>query len=89
MRPTERLTERLETLNFHVYALDWAKGYWSHRTQDVCRWEATGRFGDGPLVNVSSWDSITACARLGIELSKDRGGQWWADAIRKPKAAQE
>lgn len=75
MTPTERLWERLESLGYTVERIDVPRGYWTHVTQDVTRWEARVHHPDKPrITTIVSWDTVTACARRGFEIQEKGKG---------------
>lgn len=75
MTPTEKLIGHLEAQGFAVHGIVPARGYWTHAHQDVQRFQARVTFpGQTAEAYVGSWDTITACARRGIEpVQHDRG----------------
>ncbi len=56
-----------------------ARGYWTHRHQDVQAWHAFGKAKTGNKLGVlagfpvafGSWDNLGECARYGIVLKHD------------------
>lgn len=68
MTPTEKLKKLLEAQGFTVHRIEPARGYWTHMHQDCQRFQARLTFpGLQWPETVGSWDTITACARRGIE----------------------
>lgn len=76
MTPTERLQELLFAEGFIEASIRPNLGYWSHRHQDVCRWEGDAvRLSDRKRVSFLAWSTVTECARRGITVSlPDDGG---------------
>lgn len=83
-----RLKLLLEAEGFQVDWLSPAQGYW--RRADVCRWEGGGTarsradLRDGMQVSFSSWDTMTACARYGIEVVPDGLATLFDVSAKKP-----
>ena len=50
------------------------RGYWTHRHQDVQRWQAYGDDRRGHSVYMSSWNTMTECVRRGIRVFKSKDG---------------
>ncbi len=68
--PVERLTAKLEALGYKVEGIYPTRGYWTHATQDCIRWEARVTPADSASqITLTSWDSVTACARGGFTFS--------------------
>lgn len=67
LRPTQRLHDLLFAEGFIDISISPNLGYWSHRHQDVCRWQGRAvRVSDMMKVWFTSWSTITECARRGI-----------------------
>ena len=64
-----------------------AKGYWTHKHQDVIRWEGSFRMGgaflSGPSIIIDSWDSVSECARYGFWLVEGGAAYGAYQAIAK------
>jgi hypothetical protein len=81
-RTCERLYELLEEHGVRRLTLTLSLGYWSHRHQGVERWAAYGEAAakntwglyEGSPVQFHSWDTVTDCARLGIDITADDRG---------------
>jgi hypothetical protein len=78
MTPTRRLVYMLEEKiaritgeSVSVGLMMPAKGYWSHRQQDVMSWQANLTVG-GRHCTAGSWDNITACVRRDFEIQDQR-----------------
>lgn len=88
----ERLSERFKEIGWTVLPGDIypARGHW--RTSpyaDVFRWEAQGKNPEGVLAHLGSWDTMTDCARTGIEIDEydevsAKGGRSFGE--RNPKS---
>ncbi len=58
-----------------------AQGYWRQKRADVHAWEAGIHVDGVPCdVTLTSWDSMTECARYGVTLEADGPASWqvWA-----------
>lgn len=72
--PKERLTERLAEEGFQVENIDGVKGYNRRRTVDCLVWEASATtVVKGRLLHVflESYDTITECARNGVNIVRN------------------
>lgn len=77
-------------LHDHLFALGFIEariksnlGYWSHHTQDVCRWEGVAfSLATSRTVSLHSWDSIPDCAKRGVTVEYDNTG---FEVFAKPK----
>lgn len=89
MTPTEKLIGHLEAQGLTVHKIRPARGYWTHAHQDVQRFQARVTFpGQTEETEVGSWDTITTCARRGIEpVTHDRGEVGGIQA--KPRKARK
>lgn len=68
MTPTDKLIGLLEAQGLTVHAIRPARGYWTHAHQDCQRFQARVTFpGKTQDETVGCWDTITTCARRGIE----------------------
>lgn len=57
-------------------------GYWSHRHQDVCRWEGSAyHIASSRRVAVGSWDKMQDCARGLVEVEGEGMCVHWFAAI--------
>lgn len=76
MKPTDRLTallnDALRPRGLRVCGeIDYPVG--AHRRDDCCRWVVeVARIGGGPVMSAASWDTVTDCARRGIEIEIGR-----------------
>jgi hypothetical protein len=78
-RVREKLAALLlaEGIDIDPYALRWQDGAYATAQWDCCKWFGDGKSvgradrPDGFSVHVSSWDTMTECARYGIDLSHD------------------
>lgn len=83
----KRLTPK-QRVEAHLFALGYIEprirsnmGYWSHRHQDVCRWEGSAyHIASGRRVSVGSWDKMKDCAR-GIVATEGEGLSHWFAAV--------
>jgi hypothetical protein len=75
VKPTEKLIELIEAQGLQFHSIHRAKGFWTHMHQDVQRFQVFVTFpGETRETSVGSWDTITTCARRGLEpIEKDRG----------------
>ncbi len=90
VRPTEKLIELLEAQGLTVRRVIPARGHWTHLQQDVQRFQAVVRCpGESWDRTLGSWDTITACARRGIDPigAVPRGGTDMGEIRAKPKKA--
>lgn len=85
----ERLRRSIEDQGFSNVELRPATGHWRTSVMaDVHRWDGFGTSGGlhgvpaGSRVTFSSWDTMTACVRRGIEISRD-GASWQFDVSAK------
>lgn len=99
-RVAQKIIDEFERLGFGciLYPGDFrtADGFW--RRCDVYRWQIyvqlaeVGGNGRWDQVELSSWDTLTACGRHGIEISfkghLGSFGNWEADAKYPKKEAQ-
>jgi len=78
MTPTEKLCERLTELGYRAKVGDRflvvaptdihvPRGYWAQNHQDCARWTAQ-LYRDGVPFYLESWDSVTDCARRGLDI---------------------
>lgn len=71
LTPTEKLIDLLAEEGFSNVRMFPAMG--AHRRHDVHRWEAIADRGGKPW-NLYSWNTITECARNGIQVHPDEDG---------------
>lgn len=68
--PCQQLTERLETLGYKVHDIVLPTGHYrSSPYADVVRWIAHVSRDGGMRFSIASWDTVTACARRGFDIS--------------------
>ena len=71
-RLAELLAEAIPGARFDPADLVTQTGRWAQqRYSDICRWCGDGRDEHGLNVHVASWDTMTLCARNGIEVTRD------------------
>ena len=105
MTPTELLARLLQDRLLDLLppgtqveepVIDPARGYWTHRHQDVMPWQGSVviRLPDTHKVQtltLGSWDTLTACARRGFELVDQRSNKFAEvnfEAYAKPNRAK-
>jgi hypothetical protein len=70
--PLERLRARFEAMGYTVHKIRIPMGWYrTARDADVVRWKAdvTLPGGEGERRWITSWDTVTTCARFGIEVA--------------------
>jgi|GEM_PF-3739588 len=100
MKPREKLAALLREHGIQVEAdeLRANTGYWSHAQQDCYRWECflstagegftfNGHvFIPGESIHLTSWDTMTECARRGIVLGNyERDLYFQIEVSAKPR----